>query len=72
MDNTLFPNMDVGPEAMTREELLTILKDHKRAEEALRLDEARLEALLNLNDMATGVREGYHRIFAGRGHQADR
>jgi len=65
MDTSLFPNMGVDPEGKTREELISILKDfqnrlvelnglaaeHKRSEEALRLDEARLEALLKLNDM---------------------
>ena len=57
MDNALFPNIDIGPEDMTREELLAILKDYKRAEDALHLDEARLEALLKLNDMATASEE---------------
>jgi two-component system phosphate regulon sensor histidine kinase PhoR len=65
MDTSLFANMGADPEGKTREELIAILKDfqsrlaelnwlaveHTRSEEALRLDEARLEALLRLNDM---------------------
>jgi signal transduction histidine kinase len=66
MDNVLFPDMDVDPEGLTPEELILKLKKcgsmlkeaailangYRRSEDALRLDEARLEALLKLNDMA--------------------
>lgn len=66
MDNVLFPDLDVDPEGMTREEIVFRLKkcccrlkeanviaaSYKQSEDALRLDEARLEALLKLNDMA--------------------
>lgn len=59
MDNTLFPGIDLCPENMTREELIDLFNHlkllaakYKSSEEALRLDEARLEALLKLNDMA--------------------
>lgn len=66
MDNILCPNTDRELEGKTREELVEIIKDiwdriikleslvasRDRSEEALRLDEARLEALLKLNDMS--------------------
>jgi signal transduction histidine kinase len=58
VDNTLFPDIDKSPENMKREELISyynrlrgLALEYKRSEEALRLDEARLEALQKLNDM---------------------
>lgn len=57
MDNTLFPGIDLCPENMTREELIDLFNrlkalaaKYKSSEEALRLDEARLEALLSLKN----------------------
>ena len=59
MDHTLFSDIDSSTENLTREELIDLFKrlkglaaKYKKSEEALRLDEARLEALLKLNDMA--------------------
>jgi two-component system phosphate regulon sensor histidine kinase PhoR len=59
MDHALFSDIDSSTENLTREELVDLFKRLKelaakyiRSEEALRLDEARLEALLKLNDMA--------------------
>jgi signal transduction histidine kinase len=59
MDHALFSDIDSSPEDLTREELIDIFKrlkvlaaNYKKSEEAFRLDEARLEALLKLNDMA--------------------
>ncbi len=59
MDHSLFSDIDSSPEDLTREELISLFKRlkglaarYKKSEEALRLDEARLEALLKLNDMA--------------------
>ncbi len=58
MDEVLFPDGGTDPETMSREQLLAHLRrldglalEYRRSEEALRLDEARLEALLKLNDM---------------------
>ncbi|HTY89807.1 MAG TPA: HAMP domain-containing sensor histidine kinase [Methanocella sp.] len=62
MDSALFPDMD--PENMAREELITsfyrlkaFVEKYRRSEEALRMDEARLEALLALNDRAASSEE---------------
>jgi signal transduction histidine kinase len=64
MDHTLFSDIDSSTEDLTREELLDLFKRLKefaakyiRSEEALRLDEARLEALLKLNEMAMVAEE---------------
>lgn len=62
MDSALFPDTD--PEKMAREELVAsfnqlkaFAEKYRRSEEALRMDEARLEALLTLNDMAASSGE---------------
>jgi signal transduction histidine kinase len=62
MVKAIFPGL--GPENMTREELVAynnklnvIAARYRRSQEALRLDEARLEALLMLNEMATAPEE---------------
>ncbi|BAI61498.1 putative histidine kinase [Methanocella paludicola SANAE] len=62
MGSALFPDPD--PEKMAREELVAsfyrlkaFAERYRRSEEALRLDEARLEALLALNDMAASPEE---------------
>jgi signal transduction histidine kinase len=62
MDSTLFPDTD--PEKMAREELVAsfyrlkaFAEMYRRSDEALRLDEARLEALLALNEMSASSEE---------------